>query len=40
MLGVIATLAVIYPDNTKHLLGVGVDIVHNVTTGVMENAKP
>lgn len=38
ILGVICTLAVIYPASTKRLLGVAVDTAHNVTTSVMESS--
>lgn len=36
--GVIVTLAVLYPDNTKVVLGQAVDVVHNTLNGVL--AKP
>lgn len=38
VLGVVVTLAILYPDTTKHIFGSLVDTVHNVTTSVMQNA--
>ena len=31
-LGVIVTLAVLYPSTTKHYLGAAVDVAHSVAT--------
>lgn len=40
ILGIIATLAVIYPTATKNMLNSTVDVVHNVvTTAVKEHDK-
>jgi hypothetical protein len=39
MLGVIVTLAVLYPAVTKSYLGQAVDTTHNVVAGAIENSK-
>jgi hypothetical protein len=39
ILGVVVTLAVIYPNVTKHYIGAAVDVTHNVVTNVMEQSK-
>ena len=39
ILGVVVTLAVIYPSVTKHYIGATVDITHDVVTNVMEQSK-
>jgi hypothetical protein len=39
LLGVVVTLAVIYPSVTKHYIGSAVDVTHNVVTNVMEQSK-
>lgn len=39
ILGVVVTLAVIYPSVTKHYIGTAVDVTHDVVTGVMEQSK-
>jgi hypothetical protein len=39
LLGVIVTLAVLYPSVTKHYIGTAVDVTHNVVTNVMEQSK-
>ncbi len=35
-LGVIVTLAIIYPSSTKYYFGVAVDVMHEVTTSKMK----
>jgi hypothetical protein len=39
LLGVVVTLAVIYPSVTKHYIGTAVDVTHDVVTNVMEQSK-
>jgi hypothetical protein len=39
LLGVVVTLAVLYPSVTKHYIGTAVDVTHNVVTNVMEQSK-
>lgn len=39
LIGVICTLAVIYPATTKEFLGAAVDTVHNVVTSIMEKSS-
>ncbi len=39
ILGIIFTLAVLYPAVTKTYLSGAVDTTHNVMTGVIENVK-
>lgn len=39
MLGVVVTLAVLYPAVTKAYLGRAVDTTHNVVSGAIENSK-
>lgn len=39
ILGIIVTLAVIYPSVTKHYIGAAVDVTHTVVTNVMEDNK-
>lgn len=39
ILGVVVTLAVLYPAVTKNLFAESVDTTHRAVTGVMENAK-
>lgn len=36
ILGIIATLAVIYPATTKHMLNATVDVVHNAANSVLK----
>lgn len=38
LLGVVVTLAVLYPTVTKNLFGNVVDTAHTVTTNVINNA--
>jgi hypothetical protein len=39
ILGVVVTLAVLYPSVTKHYIGTAVDVTHDVVTNVMEQSK-
>ncbi len=39
ILGVVVTLAVLYPAVTKDLFGSAVDITHSTVTTTMEKAK-
>lgn len=39
LLGVILTLAVLYPAATKSILGSAVDTAHSVVVGVIEKSK-
>lgn len=39
IIGVICTLAVLYPATTKNFLGMAVDTVHNVVTSVMDKSS-
>jgi hypothetical protein len=39
LLGVVVTLAVLYPSVTKHYIGTAVDVTHDVVTNVMEQSK-
>lgn len=39
ILGVVATLAVLYPAVTKDLFSDAVDVTHTTVTNVMEKAK-
>lgn len=39
LLGVLVTLAVLYPAVTKNLFGNAVDTAHTLTTNVIDNAN-
>ena len=39
LLGVVLTLAVLYPAATKGVLGSAVDTAHSIAMGVLEKAK-
>lgn len=39
LLGVVLTLAVLYPAVTKNLLNSAVDTAHNTVTTVMQNSQ-
>lgn len=39
LLGVVVTLAVLYPAVTKSVLSNTVDTTHNVVTGIMNNSQ-
>ena len=39
ILGIVVTLAVLYPAVTKDLFGTAVDVTHTTVTNAMEKAK-
>jgi hypothetical protein len=39
LLGVVITLAILYPTVTKYWLGKGVDVAHSVATTAIEQAN-